>query len=49
MNPFELLKNSGAIKEQAEKLQAEMAAITAEGSAGGSPFILTPYALIIGM
>lgn len=35
MNPFELLKNSGAIKEQAEKLQAEMAALTAEGSAGG--------------
>lgn len=35
MNPFELLKNAGAIKEQAEKLQAEMAALTAEGSSGG--------------
>lgn len=35
MNPFELLKNSAAIKEQAEKLQEEMAAITAEGSSGG--------------
>ncbi len=35
MNPFDLLKNSAALKEQAEKLQAEMAALTAEGSAGG--------------
>jgi len=41
MNPFELLKNSGAIKEQAEKLQAEMAAITAEGSAGGRMVTVT--------
>lgn len=35
MNPFDLLKNSAALKEQAEKIQAEMAALTAEGSAGG--------------
>ncbi len=35
MNPFELLKNTSALKEQAEKLKEEMAAITAEGSAGG--------------
>lgn len=35
MNPFDLLKNSAALKEQAEKLQEEIAAITAEGSAGG--------------
>ena len=35
MNPFDLLKNSAALKEQAEKIQAEMAAHTAEGSAGG--------------
>lgn len=35
MNPFDLLKNSAALKEQAEKFQKEMAAITAEGSAGG--------------
>ena len=35
MNPFDLLKNTGAIKEQAEKLQAEMASLTAEGSSGG--------------
>lgn len=35
INPFDLLKNSAALKEQAEKIQEEMAAITAEGSAGG--------------
>ncbi len=35
MNPFELLKNTSALKEQAEKLKEEMASITAEGSAGG--------------
>lgn len=35
MNPFELLKNTSALKEQAEKLKEEMVAITAEGSAGG--------------
>lgn len=35
MNPFELLKNSEALKEQAEKLQDEIARVTAEGSSGG--------------
>lgn len=35
MNSFDLLKNSAALKEQAEKIQAEMTALTAEGSAGG--------------
>lgn len=35
MNPFELLKNSAALKDQAEKFRTEMAAVTAEGSAGG--------------
>ena len=35
MNPFELLKNSAALKEQAEKLQDEIARVTAEGSSGG--------------
>ena len=29
MNPFELLKNSQAIKEQAEKLQKEISGLTA--------------------
>ena len=41
MNPFDLLKNSAAIKEQAEKLQAEMEAITAEGSSGGKMVTVT--------
>lgn len=41
MNPFDLLKNSAAIKEQAEKLQSEMAAITAEGSSGGRMVTVT--------
>ena len=35
MNPFELLKNPGAIKEQAEKFQKEIGELTATGSAGG--------------
>ena len=35
MNPFELFKNTQALKEQAEKLKEEMAALTATGSSGG--------------
>ncbi len=35
MNPFDLLKNSMAIKEQTDNLKKEMANITAEGSSGG--------------
>lgn len=35
MNPFELLKNTQAIKEQSEKMQRELEEITAEGSSGG--------------
>lgn len=35
MNPFDLLKNTQALKEQAERLQNEIAALTAEGSSGG--------------
>lgn len=35
MNPFELLKNTKAIKEQSEKLQQELEELTAEGSSGG--------------
>lgn len=41
MNPFELLKNSSALKEQAEKLQQEMSEITAEGSSGGRMVTIT--------
>lgn len=35
MNPFELLQNTTKIKEEMEKMQAELAGMTAEGSAGG--------------
>ena len=35
MNPFELFKNTQALKEQAEKLKEEIAALTATGSSGG--------------
>lgn len=35
MNPFELLKNTAALKQEAEKLQEELKNITAEGSSGG--------------
>ena len=35
MNPFDLLKNTQAIKEQSEKLQKELEDIRAEGSSGG--------------
>lgn len=35
MNPFDLLKNTQAIKEQSEKMQAELANIRAEGTSGG--------------
>lgn len=41
MNPFELLKNTQAIKEQSEKLQAELASLTAEGSSGGRMVTVT--------
>lgn len=41
MNPFDLLKNTQAIKEQSEKLQEELAEITAEGSSGGRMVTVT--------
>ena len=41
MNPFDLLKNTQAIKEQSEKLQAELADIRAEGSSGGRMVTIT--------
>ena len=41
MNPFELLKNTQAIKEQSEKLQSELASLTAEGSSGGRMVTVT--------
>lgn len=41
MNPFELLKNSAKIQEEAEKMKAELESITAEGSSGGKMVTLT--------
>ena len=41
MNPFELLKNTKNIKEQSEKLQAELAGISVEGSSGGRMVTVT--------
>lgn len=41
MNPFELLKNTQALKEQSEKLQQELAKTRAEGSAGGRMVTVT--------
>ena len=35
MNPFDLLKNSQAIKEQLEKTKDEIMSLTATGSSGG--------------
>ena len=41
MNPFDILKNAGQIKQQGEKLQQELAQITAEGSSGGTMVTIT--------
>ena len=35
MNPFEFLKNTSVLKEQSEKIKAELEELTAEGSSGG--------------
>ena len=41
MNPFNLLKNTQALKEQSEQLQQELLAIRAEGSSGGRMVTVT--------
>ena len=41
MNPFDLLKNTQAIKEQSEKLQKELEDIRATGSSGGRMVTVT--------
>lgn len=41
MNPFELLKNTQALKEQSEKLQQELADIRGIGSSGGRMVTVT--------
>ncbi len=41
MNPFDLMKNIGSMKEQLEKAQAELAELTATGSSGGNMVVVT--------
>ena len=41
MNPFDLLKNTQAIKEQSEKLQRELEDLRAVGSSGGRMVTVT--------
>jgi DNA-binding YbaB/EbfC family protein len=41
MNPFDLLKNSQAIKEQLEKTQQELSELTTTGSSGGKMVTVT--------
>ena len=41
MNPFDLLKNTQAIKEQSEKLQRELEDLRAECSSGGRMVTVT--------
>ena len=41
MNPFEILRNPQALKEQADKFQQELAEISATGSAGGKMVTVT--------
>lgn len=36
MNPFEMLKNLGGVKEQLEKTQEKLGTLTATGSSGGN-------------
>lgn len=41
MNPFELLQNTAKLKEEAEKMQGELAEMHAEGSSGGKMVTVT--------
>lgn len=41
MNPFDLLKNTQAIKEQSEQFQKELEEIREEGSSGGRMVTIT--------
>lgn len=41
MNPFDLMKNFGAVKEQLEKAQEELSVLTATGSSGGNMVVVT--------
>lgn len=41
MNPFDLLKNAGQIKAQAEQMQEQLAQMSASGSSGGKMVVVT--------
>ena len=41
MNPFELLQNTAKLKEEAQKMQDELAALSADGSSGGKMITVT--------
>ena len=41
MNPFEMLKNLGNVKEQVQKVQEQLEALTATGSSGGNMVCIT--------
>jgi DNA-binding protein, YbaB/EbfC family len=41
MNPFELLQNTAKLKEEAEKMQEELNAMSAQGSSGGKMVTVT--------
>ena len=41
MNPFELLQNTAKLKEEAQKMQDELAALSADGSSGGKMVTVT--------
>ena len=44
MNPFDMLKNLGGMKEQLQKAQEELATITATGTSGGNMVVSMPSA-----
>ncbi|MBO5606914.1 MAG: YbaB/EbfC family nucleoid-associated protein [Treponema sp.] len=41
MNPFEMMKNLGSMKEQLEKAQSQLGEIQASGSSGGNMVTVT--------
>lgn len=41
MNPFELIKNTAALKEQTERMQKDLESLSAEGSSGGKMVVVT--------
>ena len=41
MNPFEMIKNLGNVKEQMQKVQDQLASMSASGSSGGNMVCVT--------